>query len=992
MSRVDKAMAGGRLGVALGAAILRDAEVMRQLSQRSSLQPMALSGPAVAPLGPVNDKRLLRAIAQQNGVVCLVEPQLEDVPGLSKLGKICSRSKHKPTVLVIARSYNPFTFGSALQGLRVEHVKARGRDWVKSLPMPPEAESLPALEVPATQKRAKGGGIPAPRLEFVGREDEMAALGEHLAGPGPIVVSGPSGVGKTWLVEHALAASELERLPDLRLSWSSGADTLLARLATLLSDAGVDTLTEKLKAPHTFLELIPAMIEALQSAEGTANKVMVIHGLEFGLGRDHDFFRRSRLELLLFALLTSTFPLRLLFVSSRQPSFDREGLGGELRRLEVGGVKGRFFYDIFQSYKVGEFPRDKMGPISDRVHGHPMAARTYAIEVRERQDGEALLDDAKFLKMEAIGDIEPIRKRQQKRVEKLDKSARGALAFLAHLEYPVDGTVLADLGIKRNTRLTLLSLGLLDMVGTEEAKRYRVHPQIRGLLSRREISDFDSYANLGDLYRRLYERASGPVEQLACKQEANRLYVSGRRPRNRGQMELPDQDAWLDSTVGMLRSRTPRLEAADQRAREATNKDASNSDAWLMRLEAMQKLNAKFEDYEKVAQEALEKAAVPELCQQVATFWLQRRQRVRAIAYLEAGIALMPDQSRLKTRLASLLFRQGRRPEAIQLLEEAMAADPMLPDAYGLLGQARREEGLPAMADAEQLLREAVRLAPEDITQVARLTDYMMSRARVDLDNQEALREEAREMLTESLKATRRPVPESQLQLATLLRESGGDLERARWLLGKARKSTDRQHGRTLRIRVEQALVSLAAGDIDTAEKQLREIIQRDPTNAAAFAGLGHVLEAREMYIPAHAEYQRAKERSAQNSLECLFYDQNLVRMQAVIEAQAAGLLDQPVAASDSDDSIAPPAPFEPKVKRRSDREMQAARTEPTATEAADEATDAPEEAPEATDAQEEASEAVEAPEETADASEESPVATDDASPAEAGAEQAAEE
>ena len=62
MSRVDKAMAGGRLGVALGAAILRDAEVMRQLSQRSSLQPMALSCDVRTGVAPSRALGLVRAV------------------------------------------------------------------------------------------------------------------------------------------------------------------------------------------------------------------------------------------------------------------------------------------------------------------------------------------------------------------------------------------------------------------------------------------------------------------------------------------------------------------------------------------------------------------------------------------------------------------------------------------------------------------------------------------------------------------------------------------------------------------------------------------------------------------------------------------------------------------------------------------------------------------------------------------------------------------
>jgi hypothetical protein len=93
------------------------------------------------------------------------------------------------------------------------------------------------------------------------------------------------------------------------------------------------------------------------------------------------------------------------------------------------------------------------------------------------------------------------------------------------------------------------------------------------------------------------------------------------------------------------------------------------------------------------------------------------------------------------------------------------------------------------------------------------------------------------------------------------------------------------------------------------------------------------------MYIPAHAEYQRAKERSAQNSLECLHYDQNLVRVQAIIEAQVAGMFDTPEPEPEPE-TDAQPAAFEPKVKRRSAREMEARQEAPDSDDAK------PEEAP----------------------------------------------
>ena len=50
MSQIEKAIAEGRCAIAVSAALLRDAEVMRQVSGMLSLRPMALSGPITSPL------------------------------------------------------------------------------------------------------------------------------------------------------------------------------------------------------------------------------------------------------------------------------------------------------------------------------------------------------------------------------------------------------------------------------------------------------------------------------------------------------------------------------------------------------------------------------------------------------------------------------------------------------------------------------------------------------------------------------------------------------------------------------------------------------------------------------------------------------------------------------------------------------------------------------------------------------------------------------
>jgi tetratricopeptide (TPR) repeat protein len=899
MNRVEKAIEAGRCAIAVGGSLLRDPEVMLALTRRAVLTPMALAGPAVAPVMPVSADGVARALAQPGGVVVLIEPEGADVQGLKQLDELISRARHRPDVIVVSRSYNPFAFGGALSGLRIDHEKGRGKAFIQGLPEGEAAEPPPgAAEAPKLAKPKKDEGIAAPRFCFVGRDEEVDSLAEALGSGGPIVVSGPRGVGRTQLIEHAIKKAGLTRLPDVWLGWGTAHDSLVNRIATMAYLVGDARLSDLLKGDHDSGRVTRAAVEAL-SDPTHAGKVLVVHNLEYGLGRENDFFRRSRLELLLIALLTNPLNLPVIFVSTRQPRFHREGEGQALRRVEVGGLKGRFLHEIFDAHKAIEFPREKFGPINERIHGHPMAARTMAIATRIRKEGADIVDDPKFMAAESIEDLTPLGKQLSKRVEKLPDPLRKVLARLAHLRIPVDaGLLTGELGVSRKDRLELLSLGLLDMTGTEEDRRYRVHPLVKAQLSWREVSDFDVCEKLADMFASLARKAEG-IDRLVLEQEQNRFAVAGRSLRMRPQLDLPDHDMWLESVTGMLRAKNARLDLVEQRLNEALKQNPHNADAWLLKLELAQhaeggeKAHAQFDE---IFEEAIVKAPVPELFQQVVSWLLSRRQRARAVTVLEKGVEVFPEESRLHTRLAAVLQRQGRRNEALDHLKRAMEIDPMLPDSYGLLGMARRDEGLEALADAEQLLREAVRLAPEDPVQISRLADLLVDRARVEPDAAATLRAEARLLLEEAIKGERR-APEACLLFATLVREEGGDLERASWLLGQAKKVTDRGHERARRIIVERALIDLARGDLDSAEMALRQQIGRDPGYAKAFAALGHVLEARDQLIPAHAEYARAKERTSQVSLEAVFYDQQIQRVQGIIEAQAAGLYDVEVAA-----------------------------------------------------------------------------------------------
>ena len=149
--------------------------------------------------------------------------------------------------------------------------------------------------------------------------------------------------------------------------------------------------------------------------------------------------------------------------------------------------------------------------------------------------------------------------------------------------------------------------------------------------------------------------------------------------------------------------------------------------------------------------------------------------------------------------------------------------------------------------------------------------------------------------------------PEAYLLMAQLTRESSESVDRAQWLLKQARINTPRGHERQRRIRIESALLDIRAGKLDEAESALRSFGQKDPSNPNIFAALAQVLEARGQFIPAHAELLRSRERVSPNSLQFAWYERELARLQAIIEAQAAGLVAQTVPAT-------PVAPTTPKV------------------------------------------------------------------------------
>ncbi|MBN2800201.1 MAG: tetratricopeptide repeat protein [Deltaproteobacteria bacterium] len=832
-------------------------------------------------------------MSQPSGVLVIIDPGPQDDTGLAELARLVQAGSHKPTVLVVSRTYNAFQYMGLFPGLAVAQIKSKGRKFILDLPAV-EAADLPEIpqapqgtKAASAASAAKGGGeIPAPRFQFAGREEELPALVEMLQGAGPVVVSGPRGVGRTWLVEHAIESAGLKRLPEVMLGQGVGYDALMGRLITLTQGAGVSSLTKAVQDRLPPLAQIEAAVTALREAEGLRGQVMVIHNLHLVTGRAGDFFRKSKLELLVRTLLTQDLPLKLVFISRVQPRFFRHDHNTTLQRMELKGLKGRFLHEIFDAYKAPEFPRDRFGPIAENIHGHPFAARAFAIEVRERENGLGLTEDPKFLKAQDLEDARPLLRVLEKRIAKLAPEARATLARLAHLRMPSTGQTLADMGLGRRDRLQLLAMGVLDMVGTETDRRYRVHPLVRAQLPMRETSDFDIMNEVGELYARM-GRDADENQRIAWVQEANRNLIGSRRFNNLIALRFPDGDALIESCYGLIRAKEPRFDLADRRLRDVLKVDPTNSDAYLLKAEMFRRAERSDDEIQAIFDQALEHAAVPEVYHELVNWHLSRRSAGMGIVVLEKAIEAMPDESRLRTRLAAMLFKADRAEDAIAHLRVAMDLDPMLPDAYGLLGQARRMEGADGLVEAEELLREAVRLAPGDPVQTSRLVALLLDKARLYPDQREGARTEARELLDLVIQGDQSSA-DSFVLLAQLLREDGVDVERRGWLLDKAHKLRPKGMDRFFRYNLERAYLAMARGELDRAEKGMRQLVKREGSHYLVRIGLAEVLEAQGFLIPAFAELKAAYEQLPEASLERPAIQGSLDRLSAAIQVQAS--------------------------------------------------------------------------------------------------------
>ncbi len=950
MNRVEAAIAEGRCVIALGSQLLRDSDVLKEVRHRAGIPIVVLGGEPVDPAVPVSADTLSPCLDRPGGVLVLVEPDAaRDGKGLAVVSSAVQKGKNKPRMVVAARAFNPFLMPMALRLLKMEQERKRARDFLGSLPVPsaaapaapaPKARpaaaatSMAAAFAPqATRSGAAPGakskpksGVRAPRVGFSGREQELESLSSMLGEGGPIVVSGPKGVGRRWLVERCLSESPLRRLPDVVLSFSSAADHLYARLAQATEDAGDKRLAKAMRSAANRpapLQLAQLAVSCLQ-ADGLSDAVMVIHVDDRLMRDDGSMHRRGRLELLLEALLANRYAPRLIFTMERKPAFYREGGGEALRILPLGGLAGKELYEIFDAYRFSEAPRDKMGEIHRLTHGHPMAVRTVAVMAMAADDPQAALSDRKLLKLETVEQIEPLARKLRRRVERLPDPLRKVLATIAHLEHPAPADILQRVGVSRADRITLLAKGLLESTPVMGSERlYYVHPLVALQLTRREVTDYPTFETLGHAYLELHKRARGS-EKLQLGLEGNRCLLMARRGRSAVRLPFPDQDAEVESVRGLLRARQPRLDLAEQRLNYLTKADPGNTEALLLRAETLIATKSAPEQIQEAFDRPASAAPTPEVFHLEANWHQSRKNPAAAIDALMRGAELFADNGRLRRRLAGLLLEAKRTDEAVEVLKQTLALEPMMPDTYGLLGQVMMDAGPASWQQATEYLEEALRLTPDDALHLARMGRLMRLRGMLEREQREELWARATEYFEQAIGDQRRN-HRAMVELATLLldRQGQADLERVAWLLDKASKP--RAKGKPRRPdKVLEARLAARRGRVDEAEAVLERLVQRDPKNHRARAALAEVLYAKSRIFRSHSEYQRAQQDAPEGAPERHAYESAMQQLQALIESgQAIELERQADLAVAEKQGAAPapaPAPSVPVPERRRTR------------------------------------------------------------------------
>ncbi|MDP6932393.1 MAG: tetratricopeptide repeat protein, partial [Myxococcota bacterium] len=553
------------------------------------------------------------------------------------------------------------------------------------------------------------------------------------------------------------------------------------------------------------------------------------------------------------------------------------------RVLQLAGLKAGELHELFESMQVEDIPRESMGALHDRCHGHPLVTRAWILSVLQGESLPELLGATRFLKLSGPDDLEPLRRHLKRHIENLSPEIRAALGAAAHLREPSGADLLNVLGVPRAMRLELLTMGLLEQTPHLESRRYQVHPLVREQLGYAEIANFDLLEKLG---RHLVEMASAErgLQRLTLAQEGNRMLVEGRR-RHRSTAQLPDLDPLVDSVLSMLRRKKPRLDIARMQVNETLKHFGRNPEMLLADAALCVAERADVATILQCLARAAEVAPTPAGVHQEAGFHLDRGARGKAVDALERGAQTFPTCASIRRRLATIYLRQNRYQDAVDALKAGLDLEPMVPEAYGLLGEIYTSLGTEHWGDAMDALTEALRLDPDSPLHQFRQGWLLRVKGLIEAEGSEPGKEYS-DQAEEWLKKAVQGDPgngRAHAMLADHLLDREGDLDQAEWMAKRALKLGDTPDALVARARVLIRRQAFAE-----AEKLLNKATRKAPSYHRAFAAQGELWAAQGQVFLAFNAFTAAKERSHKDAPERVVYDVRLAQLSALIESGAA--------------------------------------------------------------------------------------------------------
>ena len=597
-----------------------------------------------------------------------------------------------------------------------------------------------------------------------------------------IVVHGPSGIGKRWLVKQALSDFDFTVIPSLNLSTNFGADALMGRIAIAAKENGEDKLFRALKpnkgrkGPQSRMrpspkKLVELVTETLAS-EALQNHIFVISGVEYTLEHDTGhFYKEGMLELVIGSMLRNELAAKVVLLSTHAPQLYTEN---GIREVSLEGLEQNFIPQLFDAWHVGDQAESIGDSLYQQTHGHPLALRHVAIAKRENRDLSALDDSNDDQLLDTVDDIKGLRKILRSCEQSLDDSARKALYQLALLDFPADQSVLKAFDINRRMRSALLASGVLEQTpGHGGARQYYVHPLMRRTLPYRKLYDFDNMKAVAKTLQSLAKGAHSNNESLksfAYIQTANVLLQNARAHRDCWNLDVMFVDPLISNINDILNRPLPKgdkekskglLERNIRVARaliDSAYSDCPNHpDALFYNLRLLQAQKADNDAFRALFKRIRESGATPDSFHKEASFFRNKRIIAEVVSVLQAAVKQFPHSGTLHRRLADSLFKAGNTAAAEAALTEAVNLQPKMPENFSLMGYILLHQGQDSWEAAQNAFDMARSLGPASAVLLVREAELLRAQGLLGSDAAQsaAFFNAAIEKLDEALKLDR---------------------------------------------------------------------------------------------------------------------------------------------------------------------------------------------------------------------------------------------